>query len=451
MGKWNDFLLSRLARLREGGNYCDTEISTSDSCQFTAHACVLVAASPVLQSLFQDVVSVKKISLPYSSDIVRLVLDYIYLGTVTIPVNGEIVNQLLTFSQGFQLRQLSEICLSVQKMLVKNESLSKTEKTSMSKVTVTGDSIQVCMTTVANADANISKDNKINENINLQFDDEGEDDAAVELLTEDPVTNPEHIPEGSEVPYVIQMDGAELPIDMHGQMYEVVDGTAVHTTLSNDLNTGVKIDSNIEDNTQLVKTDVDVSSHSADAPGPSSTVDWGNRPDNPEEFPEHLKAFAVKPGEEPISDCTFCKLKFSSRTKCFTHMRDLHPLPGIIRCRICLQDFPSVNALRFHKKKKHHSAPRKFECEICGEVKESTSHMKYHMTKHTGEKPYVCSFCGKTFRIQGALDIHLRVHTGEKPYTCEYCNRSFANASNCLTHRKRMHKHDASLLDPSTL
>ena len=400
MGKWNDFLLSGLASLRDSGNYCDTEISTNDNGQLTAHSCLLVAASPVLRSLFNDVVSTKIIKLPYSKEIVKLALDFIYQGTMTIPVDTHKLDQLLSFAERFRLDHLVEICRKVKLMLARHSNNSN-----IKNVIVNGEDIQLMITAVAGINVQILEENDSNTVINFVDEvDYDVDSPSVELLQHDLHAN----------------------IDTDSQCQVE---TFMETKGQSDDPTSIRS----MDHGSASITDV-----------PPLTTDWKHRPDDPEEFPEHLKAFAVKPGEEPIigvddTECTFCKQKFQSRTKYFSHVRNVHPVPGLIRCRICLQDFSSPTILKAHKVKEHYKT-RTYECEICGVVKQMKSHMKYHMTSHTGEKPYACNYCDRTFRSQSAKCSHERVHTGEKPFVCSICGRGFINSSNCNSHKKHVHK-----------
>ena len=53
----------------------------------------------------------------------------------------------------------------------------------------------------------------------------------------------------------------------------------------------------------------------------------------------------------------------------------------------------------------------------CGQRFKTTTHVKQHLYKHTGEKPFVCSFCSYRSSWKGNLVAHVKkvhiVNTGE--------------------------------------
>ncbi|XP_064641097.1 transcription factor Sp8-like isoform X3 [Lineus longissimus] len=78
------------------------------------------------------------------------------------------------------------------------------------------------------------------------------------------------------------------------------------------------------------------------------------------------------------------------------------------------------------------SANVRLKCHVCGSTVSSTTNLKSHMRRHTGERPHKCPFCAKTFSAGYSLTVHVRTHTGEKPFKCSYCDKRFTQS----THRK---------------
>ncbi|XP_033251693.1 zinc finger protein 572-like [Drosophila miranda] len=81
---------------------------------------------------------------------------------------------------------------------------------------------------------------------------------------------------------------------------------------------------------------------------------------------------------------------------------------------------------------------RKFVCtyDNCTKSYGKSSHLRSHLTWHTGIKPFVCSEpkCGKGFTRSDELNRHLRTHTGEKPFECVQCTKKFSRSDHLTKH-----------------
>ncbi|XP_030245403.1 zinc finger protein 436 [Drosophila navojoa] len=81
---------------------------------------------------------------------------------------------------------------------------------------------------------------------------------------------------------------------------------------------------------------------------------------------------------------------------------------------------------------------RKFVCpyDNCTKSYGKSSHLRSHLTWHTGIKPFVCTEpkCGKGFTRSDELNRHLRTHTGEKPFKCLHCSKKFSRSDHLTKH-----------------
>lgn len=81
---------------------------------------------------------------------------------------------------------------------------------------------------------------------------------------------------------------------------------------------------------------------------------------------------------------------------------------------------------------------RRYVCpyENCTKSYGKSSHLRSHLTWHTGIKPFVCkeAGCGKGFTRSDELNRHIRTHTGEKPFECAQCTKKFSRSDHLTKH-----------------
>lgn len=109
------------------------------------------------------------------------------------------------------------------------------------------------------------------------------------------------------------------------------------------------------------------------------------------------------------------------------------------KCEICDKTFNFASAKLYHMNRVHGNIKNTYVCEVCGLSVTSSTSLRDHMMRHTGEKPISCDFCGKSFIRQQSLMVHLRVHTREKPHLCKVCGKSFSQRSSLTTHTRAVH------------
>ncbi|XP_045783799.1 zinc finger protein 91-like [Maniola jurtina] len=127
------------------------------------------------------------------------------------------------------------------------------------------------------------------------------------------------------------------------------------------------------------------------------------------------------------------------------HKRRRGDPADVITCEQCGIELKDFLRYTFHFKREHPDKNRtqfspnnqKVLCELCGKHFQSPHHLKYHMTKHTGQKDFQCDVCEKRFRIKAFLDKHKETHmamTVRRLYTCAVCDKSFTCQSSLNRH-----------------
>ncbi|XP_055386133.1 uncharacterized protein LOC129615091 [Condylostylus longicornis] len=104
-------------------------------------------------------------------------------------------------------------------------------------------------------------------------------------------------------------------------------------------------------------------------------------------------------------------------------------------CDKCFKVFNSSNALKYHDFA--HSGKRPFPCEECGKSFFAQNALRAHLRVHSGEKPFTCVDCGRAFRQWGDLNYHrISLHSNEKNFQCEFCGKAFARKYSLVIHRR---------------
>lgn len=105
-------------------------------------------------------------------------------------------------------------------------------------------------------------------------------------------------------------------------------------------------------------------------------------------------------------------------------------------CDLCGLEF-SQRQYKYHMVK--HSGERPFLCNHCGQSFYAKKHLVRHLLQHQPVKPHTCSYCSTGFVQKCELRLHMNIHTGSRPFVCKMCDKSFNHSSNLRFHVKTVH------------
>ena len=97
----------------------------------------------------------------------------------------------------------------------------------------------------------------------------------------------------------------------------------------------------------------------------------------------------------------------------------------------------STTVLRYHMPR--HTGEALFCCTTCGRKFKHKKELSMCEKRHQGRYDHACGNCDKKFISKKKLDLHMRVHTGEKPFSCPLCSHRCARQDNLNCHTRKQH------------
>jgi len=156
----------------------------------------------------------------------------------------------------------------------------------------------------------------------------------------------------------------------------------------------------------------------------------------------HIKAVhGCKTYSCPYEDC---KKSFSSVGILNAHLKT-HSDIKMYKCDVCGSRYKDKGYYVKHLNS-HHNSKKPFECEICGKSYLQRSHLKDHLSLHTGEKRYKCEVCDKSFRQSNPYREHINSHNGIKLHKCSSCDYTTSYRKNLISHERKHKNYGANLL-----
>ena len=113
------------------------------------------------------------------------------------------------------------------------------------------------------------------------------------------------------------------------------------------------------------------------------------------------------------------------------HVLEKKSIPRKYRCRLCMDQFPSCNALTVHHQAKHGI----IYCKLCNKAFNNPRTLTKHLYQHQS-KPHQCSKCGERFRFYSQLTTHKLTHRKRPNQRCMYpnCGKCFKSKSDLNRH-----------------
>ncbi|XP_050359488.1 zinc finger protein 585A-like isoform X6 [Nymphalis io] len=140
-----------------------------------------------------------------------------------------------------------------------------------------------------------------------------------------------------------------------------------------------------------------------------------------------------------VNKCGLCNALFKNNRQKDKHLVKEHGVSSFARkCQACDKVFVHQNALMIHMKR-HHLVERPHKCTECGKGFFSTTELRAHMVKHTGQREYKCDVCLKSYARKWTLHEHMRIHMDDRRFKCEHCGQAFVQKCSWRGHMRAKH------------
>uniref|UniRef100_H3CRU6 C2H2-type domain-containing protein n=1 Tax=Tetraodon nigroviridis TaxID=99883 RepID=H3CRU6_TETNG len=133
--------------------------------------------------------------------------------------------------------------------------------------------------------------------------------------------------------------------------------------------------------------------------------------------------------EKEFYECDQCKQVFTSLKACENHVK-LHMVTPCFQCETCERNFPSMQRVTRHRRKK---CRHLFKCTDCSLTFIRKTALLKHSFSHLGLLPYTCLRCHCHFRLAKLYRRH-KCEPGR--ITCVACLREFLSQEDFEQHKK---------------
>ncbi|KAE8593267.1 hypothetical protein XENTR_v10019056 [Xenopus tropicalis] len=487
-------VLSALNKQREEGRYCDATLVVGNF-NFKAHWSILACSSPFFQSLYGDGTSANIILHESFSEVIGLVLDFLYTGELAL--TEENVQKVLLTSKELEILEAIDVCERFQPKTFQShenegndqepdteeaidEHLKQTneadEERVQSDVTVltntlspegiTGQSheqdrtVSVHQVPRENSPVLPEAFQKPNDTEDPQEHREfqrqkksqrGDQTVNSECITWDLEVGQIHEDITEEDPYIHEeVDEDYIPEPktpdanqkacLVKKISVVTDNVLPINALdganqANEGNANKTVQCSTCHKTFLSKYYLKVHNRKHTGEKPFQCLKCGKSYFRKENLSEHEARNCMNRTEQFFT-CTLCKEIFKRRLELRVHMVS-HTGEMPYKCVSCPQQFMQKKSLQNHNIK-FHGAPKPHACPTCGKCFFTRTELRLHEAfKHRGEKLFVCEECGHRASSRSGLQMHIKAkHRNERPYICEFCHHAFTQKTNLNMHLK---------------
>lgn len=159
---------------------------------------------------------------------------------------------------------------------------------------------------------------------------------------------------------------------------------------------------------------------------------WDDQNDSDDDEIRDFTSYYLNPPLPQIVDCQYCLQQFSSEAKLRFHLSEAH-VPISSECIQCGLKLANERGARMHYMSVHMRFVEAI-CDICGKTYHSMNKLNKHRLIHFDERNIACSMCPAKFKRRDNLKIHMRVHSGVKPFKCQFCSKCYAHHTDLKRH-----------------